>query len=85
MMSKIVLFTFFLLISLQSFSEVLENEPAKNTMNPDSLLNESNANSESDNSSSQDRTDEVEILENQEDQIGDDAPSTEEDAEWDSL
>ena len=84
-MSKIVLFTFFLLISLQSFSEVLENEPAKNTMNPDSLLNESNANSESDNSSSQDRTDEVEILENQEDQIGDDAPSTKEDAEWDSL
>ena len=84
-MSKIILFTFFLLISFQSFSEVLENEPAKNTMNPDSLLNESKANSESDDSSSQDRTDEVEILENQEDQIGDDAPTTEEDTEWDSL
>jgi hypothetical protein len=39
-------------VSLQSFSEVLENEPEKDTMNPDSLLNESNAYSESDDSSS---------------------------------
>lgn len=80
-MPKIFLITFFLLISFQSFCEVLENEATKNDMTPDPLLNE--ANSESDDSSSQVRSDEIEIIENQDDPSRDDAPSTEEDTQWD--
>jgi len=80
-MPKIVLTTFLLLISFLSFGEVLENEPTNNNMNADSLFNGTKANSESDDTISSDRTDEIEILENQADQIQDDAPTTEEEDE----
>ena len=82
-MPKIVLFTFFILISFQSFCEVLENGATKNEITPEPPLNAPKPNLESDDFNSQDVSDEKEFFENQIDQPRDDGSTDEEDTQWD--